>query len=172
MEVTLQNQLGTFRLPKYEEIPAVGLYLEQVVKYIEDALAPIGLAGLTPSMVSNYVKNGLIESPVRKQYSREQIAYLLFVAMAKSIVPLEDIRLLFSVQRQAYDSKTAYDYFCAEFINVLYFVFGLKPSLDQVGADSTYQKKLLRHTIIAVAHKIYLEKGFELVRAARAEAAK
>ena len=51
-----------FRLPRYEQIPNVGLYLEQVVRYVNAHLAPLGESELTSSMVSNYVKQGLIPS--------------------------------------------------------------------------------------------------------------
>ena len=60
-----------FRLPRYEEIPNVGLYLEQTTKYIAEYLNPIQEGTLTASMISNYVKKHLIASPVKKQYSRE-----------------------------------------------------------------------------------------------------
>ena len=66
-----------FRLPRYSEIPNVGLYLEQVTKYICEYLAPIQDNAITGSMISNYVKKGLVSSPVKKLYNREQIAYLL-----------------------------------------------------------------------------------------------
>ena len=42
-----------FRLPRYEQIPNVGLYLEQVVRYVNAHLAPLGESELTSSMVSN-----------------------------------------------------------------------------------------------------------------------
>ena len=45
-----------FRLPRYREIPNVGLYLEQVAKYINGYLNVLGYADITPSMISNYVK--------------------------------------------------------------------------------------------------------------------
>ena len=51
-----------FRLPRYEEIPNVGLYLEQVTKYISEYLDPIQEGALTASMISNYVKKHLIWS--------------------------------------------------------------------------------------------------------------
>ena len=63
-----------FRLPRYEEIPNVGLYLEQTAKYINEYLAPMQDGALTPSMISNYVKKHLISNPIKKQYSRDQIA--------------------------------------------------------------------------------------------------
>ena len=40
-----------YRMPRYKEIPNVGLYLEQTVKYINECLAPIEIS-ITPSMLS------------------------------------------------------------------------------------------------------------------------
>ena len=57
-----------FRLPRYAQIPNVGLYLEQVVRYINSCLSPLGEPELTSSMVSNYVKQSLIPAPIRKTY--------------------------------------------------------------------------------------------------------
>ena len=155
---TIKNSISEFSFPRYNDIPNVGLYLEQVVKYISEYLEPLGSFSLTASMVSNYVKKGLIENPVKKQYNREQIACLFFVAVAKNVLSMEDIRLLFEMQHATYESKRAYDYFCSEFENVLQFVFGLKENLDTVGTDSNDTKTMLRNTIIAVAYKVYLDK--------------
>ena len=154
----IKNLVKEFSFPRYNDIPNVGLYLEQVVKYISEYLEPLGSFSLTASMVSNYVKKGLIENPVKKQYNREQIACLFFVAVAKNVLSMEDIRLLFEMQHATYESKRAYDYFCSEFENVLQFVFGLKENLDTVGTDSNDTKTMLRNTIIAVAYKVYLDK--------------
>ena len=75
----LSQTYRDFRLPLYREIPDVGLYLEQVTKFIGEALGPLGCEVLTGSMVSNYVKKGLIRSPEKKQYRRDQIAQLMFM---------------------------------------------------------------------------------------------
>lgn len=154
----IQNSIENFYLPRYSDIPNVGLYLEQVVKYISEYLEPLGSFSLTGSMVSNYVKKGLVANPVKKQYYRDQIAYLFFIAVAKNVLSMEDIRLLFEMQRETYSAKRAYDYFCSEFENVLSFVFGTKETLDTVGHDNNDTKTMLRNTIIAVAYKVYLDK--------------
>ena len=83
-----------FRLARYEELPNMGLYLEQTVKYINSCLLPLGCLEITSSMVSNYVKKGILPKPVKKQYYAEHIAYLFFVAFAKNLVAIEDIGLL------------------------------------------------------------------------------
>jgi len=154
----IKSSIKDFSLPRYNDIPNVGLYLEQVVKYISEYLEPLGSFSLTGSMVSNYVKKGLIENPVKKQYNREQIAYLFFMAVAKNVLSMEDIGLLFEMQHNTYEPKRAYDYFCSEFENVLDYVFGVKENLDTIGTDSNDTKTMLRNTIIAVAYKVYLDK--------------
>jgi len=148
-----------FSLPTYQDIPDVGLYLEQVSRYISEYLSPLEIS-ITNSMVSNYVKKGLITNPVKKQYCREQVAYLMFIAAAKTVLSLEDISLLISMQKKSYSPEVAYSYFCREFENVLFYVFGLKDTLEEVGKDHTDEKTMLRNTIITVAHKVYLDKYF------------
>ena len=158
-----------FRLPRYREIPNVGLYLEQVTKYIGDCLAPLEDVTITGSMISNYVKRGLVDNPVKKQYYRAQIAYLIYIAVAKNVLSLDNISLLLDMQRRTYDQQVAYDYFCEEFENIVFYVFGLKSAPDTVGTEATDEKLMLRNTIITVAHKIYLDMCFRAVQAEAAE---
>ena len=152
MSVSIEN----FSLPRYREIPDVGLYLDQTVKYINRYLAPLGCMEITASMVSNYVKKGYIASPVHKKYDAEQIAYLFFIALAKSVISMDNIARLFEMQKKSYAPEVAYDYFHMELVNVLEYTFGLKDEMEEVGTTSTELKKMLRCVIVAVAHIIYL----------------
>ena len=163
----MTETIERFRLPRYAEIPTEGLYLEQVAKYISEYTAPLGNDPVTGSMISNYVKKGLVSSPVRKQYNREQIAKLMFISIAKKVLRIEDIGLLISLHKGVYPLDVAYDYFCLEFENVLQMVFGLKDHLDQVGQSHSDEKMMLRTAIIAVAHKVYLDKCFDGLHAER-----
>ena len=124
-------QISEFRMPRYREIPDVGLYLDQTVKYMNRYLAPLGCMEITTSMVSNYVKKGYIVSPVRKQYSAEQIAYLLFIAVAKSALSMENITRLFQMQRKTYTVQQAYDYFCDSLESTLQYTFGLTDTMER-----------------------------------------
>ena len=67
------------------------------------------------------------------------------------------------MQKDSYDTEAAYEYFRDELLNVLDFVFGQKLVLEDVGQDSTDEKKMLRYTIIAISHKIYLERCFSAI---------
>lgn len=156
----IRESVKEFRLPRYHEIPNIGLYLEQTTKYVCECFSPLMKDVLTGSMVSNYVKRGLLSNPVKKQYSREQIAYLLYIAAVKTVLSMEDIKLMIRIQKAAYMPQKAYDYFCLEFENMLEYVFGLKENPDTVGIENTEEKLLLQNTIVAAAHTIYLSKLF------------
>lgn len=164
IEKELIDSISGFKLPEYSEIPDVGLFLEQTAKYISAVLLPLEGMAVTSSMISNYVKKKLITSPVKKQYSRDQIAELIFIAATKSVVSLEGIMLMLDMQRASYDIRTAYEYFCKEFENVLMVAFGAKADYDEIGTENTVQKKLLRNSIIAIAHKAYLGKFINLLQ--------
>lgn len=155
------SAVAGFRLPRYHEIPNVGLYLEQASKYISEYLTPLGVFTLTPSMISNYVKKGLIESPVKKQYSRDQVAYLFFIAVAKSVLSLDALTGFLQLQKRTYPLYKAYDYFCDEFENVLCFTFEVKDLLESRGEDSKAEKRLLYTCIVSAVQKVFLEKHLE-----------
>ncbi len=150
-----------FCLPRYAQIPDVGLYLEQVVRYTNACLAPLGEPGLTGSMVSNYVKQSLIPAPVKKAYTAEHLARLLFIAVVKPVVPLDGLRLMFSIQEENYPLQIAYDFFCDEFENMLGAAFGIAPAREGLGETQSNAKDLLRNTISATVNKVYLDRYLE-----------
>lgn len=169
IKTAIAEHIRSFRLPRYENIPNVGLYLEQTVSYIMEYLELLQNGAVTGSMVSNYVKKKLIRNPVRKQYHRDQIAQLIFIAVTKPILSLDNIQVLLNIRERSYDAQTAYDYFCDEFEQVLRQVFGLEaspglpsiPKANPAEGGKMEEKEILRSTVVAVAHKIYLEKWIE-----------
>ena len=152
----LAASIRGFRLPRYREIPDVGLYLEQATKYINQIVEPLGFGVMTGSMIRNYVKQGLVANPVNKQYSANQIAHLIAIAVLKQAVPLEHIGTFFFHQEKVYADEVAYNYFCEEMENSLYHRFGLKGEYDEIGVTDTVEKEMLRSGIVAVSHIVYL----------------
>ena len=169
---TIADTISGFHMPRFDDIPGVGLYLEQTVSYINEYLSPILDGAVTGSMISNYVKKKMVSNPVRKQYSREQIASLFFIAVTKSVLSLDNIRVLLAIRDARYKDRTAYNYFCGELESVLRLVFGLDEADDALTAAEmskadepaesdprlAEEKEILQNTVIAVAHKIYLDK--------------
>ena len=152
-------------LPRYAEIPNVGLYLEQVTKYINSYVAPLGCLELTTSMVSNYVKKGIIPKPIKKQYFAEHISYLFFVLFAKNLVSIENVGLLIEMQRNSYTLPVAYDYMCSELENQLFYIFGIKDTLEDLGETASDEKELMRSLIFSAASVIHMNACFRQMRA-------
>lgn len=158
----MADSIERFRLPRYSELPDIGLYLEQTTKYVNSFLAPLGCMEVTTSMVSNYVKKGVISSPTKKLYYAEQIAHLFFIAVAKNVLSIENISTLIEIQRKTYTYEVAYDYFCNELENMLFYIFGLKDIVEQIGTTNTDEKTMLRSVIIAATNMIHLNKCLEI----------
>lgn len=144
-------------LPKYSDIPNTGLYLEQVTKYINGYLENLPNVYITPSMVTNYVKQGLLPKCEKKQYSREQIMRLILITFGKTVLSMDDLKLLFKLQSLAYPNEVAYNYFLLEYENVIKYIFGINEQMETIGTTNTLEKELLRNAIISFAHKMYVE---------------
>lgn len=156
--------IKSYRLPSFNEIPDVGLYLNQCATYINRYLEPLFNITITESMISNYVKKKLIDNPVKKQYSREMIAYLLFIALSKSVASLDDIQLLINIQKKKYSADISYEFFKKEFEAILLTVFGLENTKDRVGEEKTLEEELVGKIIVTIAHKLYVDKAFKVLR--------
>ena len=143
-----------FALPRYEELPSVGLYLDQTVQFVNGYFRSFQGVELTASMVSNYVKKGIISHPVKKKYTREQLASLIYIVVSKTVLSMENIDTLFKMQRQHFSAAQAYDYFCDE----------LRHTIRDLAEDAGEEKLLLRSTIISAANKMYLDCAFAVMR--------
>lgn len=105
---------SNFSYPKWEDIPNIDLYLDQVLLYVNQVCAPISPdkdKGLTASMVNNYVKHGYLTKPDKKKYQRRQIARLIAITTLKSVFSIQEIaQTLNTLQIQA-SSDQLYDAF-------------------------------------------------------------
>lgn len=158
-----------FRLPRYHEIPNVGLYLEQTTKYVNQCVQPLGFDAVTGSMIRNYVKQGLIANPIQKLYSANQIAHLIALILLKQVTHLEYVSSLFQLlnRHENYTDEVAYNYFCEELENILYYRFGLTDSIREIGVTSTLEKEMLRSTLTAVSHIVYLNRCIRVLTEAK-----
>ena len=151
-------------LPRYNEIPNVGLYLKQVVKLINDVIEPFMEADVTEAMLSNYVKKHIISSPVKKQYDREQTAKLIFIVFAKNAASLDNIALLLKRQEQAYSAQEAYDFFAESMENALKAAYSGETEAAPASEGEKTELTILRTIIHTVASKCFLESCFAALR--------
>ena len=138
-----------FSYPKWEDIPNIDLYLDQVLLYINQVCAPISPdkdKGLTASMVNNYVKHGYLTKPDKKKYQRKQIARLIAITTLKSVFSIQEIaQTLNSLQTQA-SSDQLYDAF------VDYMNHGIDPE-NPIIQTSCQTVKLYHQTLDLILSK-------------------
>lgn len=150
-----------FRCPRYEELPDMGLYLEQVLTLVNGALANIQSEPLTGAMISNYVKNKAIPSPVKKKYYREHLVYLIVTCLMKQVFTVQQIARFFEIQRETYPLPKAYNYFCAEYENALQAAFAFTgQAMPCIETRRTEQTILVRSIVLAAANRVYAEKTY------------
>lgn len=157
----IAQKLAGFHLPRYAELPTVPLYRDQVIGIVEQALEPFTdcIDGdiLTPSMVNNYVKAGLIAAPVKKQYGREHIARLIVICIFKQVLSIQAISALFRIQKLTYLVDIAFDYVATELENAVHSAFSLDATpIPDTATRVTRESLLVRNAVTAFAAKAYL----------------
>ena len=165
----ITDDILKFKMPRYEELPRIPLYLEQIIDEVVYILKPIfGDNGedddkwITRTMVSNYAKQGIIPRPFGKKYSKDHIAYLVYISIAKQILSMDEIRRLLEIQRKEYPIDKAYNYLCSEFENALYEIFKREGLCPPSYKTSDVEANVFRSTVIAVAFAIYTRKMLEI----------
>lgn len=82
-------------LPVWRDLPAFGLYLDQVLSLTAAAYAgEPSVAPLTSGMVNSYVKTGLVDRPDKKKYSRAALAQLLMITFLKQTSSMDTLQTL------------------------------------------------------------------------------
>ena len=94
-----EKYLLRFRLPDWEEIPNIGLYMDQVVMLLMGYLdyMPPELKDeqvVTAAAINNYVRKGIMPSPDKKKYYREHIAYLVMICTLKQSLSIAMLQKL------------------------------------------------------------------------------
>ena len=118
------EEILAYRCPRYEQLPDMPLYSDQVVDTLNRYTAPFDSEGgeqaITATMINNYVKQRLIEPPVKKRYDREQVARLYCICLLKRVFSIAEVKRLMEVQMCSYPFPQAYDYFCVELEKALF----------------------------------------------------
>lgn len=126
---------------RWELIPDLGLYMDQVITIISQIYAPIygedPTKYLSASMINNYVKSKLIPRPTGKKYNREQVALLMMIIALKQVASMEDIRKMLTL-KEGQSVEQLYNAFCSRFHQVIMNLHSLRESDAQIPASLDY----------------------------------
>lgn len=110
--------LKAYRLPAWEELPALPLYMDQVIYLLNEYLALFSQEEgedrqVTPAMVNNYVKSRLLPAPVKKRYTKAHLACLIMICLLKQSMNTGDIPRVLPAGASEEEIKGVYEAFAA-----------------------------------------------------------
>ena len=161
MKTLNADTVQSFHLPRWEEIPGVDLYLDQVVRFINEALEPIATGGegkktdvLTKSMINNYVKNSLLIAPKGKLYSKKQISKLFVICVLKKVYSMAEIKRATELALEDMSIPDTYDHFCTLFEEILSCTFRNRAFSAE---DEDERQRMMKSILLSCSYKIYVQ---------------
>lgn len=111
------NSLSGKTFAEWTSLPDFGLYMDQVVTYLERQLEIFmrldDSGKITPSMINNYAKAKIVPRTEGKKYGQEHIALLIAVFTLKRVLSVQDMRALFGRVDDIGEMKGFYERFRA-----------------------------------------------------------
>ncbi|MCR5831272.1 MAG: DUF1836 domain-containing protein [Lachnospiraceae bacterium] len=109
-----EKYLEDYKLPCWNDIPNIGLYMEQVIILLKEYLdyLPPELKDeqiITAATINNYVRTKIMPEPVKKKYYRIHIAYLVMICTMKQILPIAVISRIIPMNIPEEDVEAIYN---------------------------------------------------------------
>ena len=152
------ESLAEYHCPRYEELPKIDVYMDQLIALLDVYLSPFQTLGedtaITATMVNNYVKQKVIMPPKNKKYSRRHIMYLIVLGTLKNVLSISDIAALIKMQIGQFSLGKSFNFFAIELENALKVTFGTR---DFSEANSIRERnplsKLVRSALLSCANE-------------------
>ena len=156
------NNISDFQIPRWEELPSIELYLDQVVNLLEDYLKNLISFKedkfITKTMINNYVKHGILKPPVNKKYNRTHIARLIVICILKQVYSINDINSLIKLALETSSIEISYNKFCTFLEKSICSIFNKITYVEE--DEMTDQRYILKNVVQSFANKLYVEKNF------------
>lgn len=162
-----EKELISFKMLRYNEIPDIDLYMDQTIIYLNKRLMILTKNDdsiITSSMINNYVKAGIIPSPISKKYSKKHIAYIICVCFFKQILSMNEIKVLFDYIKFNENEEKSYNFFCEN------IEFSFKNCCRLINTEKNEttindpEDFILFYACKAIASKLYAEKSIILLQ--------
>lgn len=96
----------------WRDMPPLDLYMDQVITLMNRQFELVKVQTdrpLTPSMINNYVKDGVMPRPEHKRYRREHLVALAIIYLLKAEFTLPEIRELLDGLTKHYTPEEIYE---------------------------------------------------------------
>ena len=161
--IFMNTEIDAFHLPRWNELPSIDLYIDQLVSLLEQYLSGYIKNDnekeekiITKTMINNYVKHGIIKPPVNKKYNKEHVASLFVIFVLKQVYSINDIKKLIHLAIETSPIELAYNRFCSELEKAIRIVFAEKNYVKN--SRLSEEQYILRNVVQSFANKLYVQK--------------
>ena len=163
------DSVRDFRLPRWNEMPDIDLYMDQVLTYVDKVLAVFADGEnhiITSSMINNYVKQGVLRPPENKKYDKHRLAALFIICLFKRILNIGQIDEIIRTRKgsRGGNRQSVYDRFCEDLERALKAFIPptaeeMREYVDKIDGINPYYV-----TILAFVNHTYAQKLIEFER--------
>lgn len=174
-----EKAVSGFKLPSWENIPDIGLYMDQVIVLLSQYLGLITSAGdkeadeneheeegklFSASSINNYVRLKIMPAPIKRKYYRVHIAYLIIIFTLKQAVSINIVKEMLSNELAEDDVHTLYsDYITKHHAATLLFTNIVRECAADVlnpekSGDNLVSSFVIQEALIAGFSRVLTEK--------------
>lgn len=103
---------------KWEQLPDIGLYMDQVVTYVDRQLSLHSKTAekynVTSAMINNYIKAGLLPRANQKKYNLNHLALLTIIGALKPVLSIQELQIMLENNKTEAEVATLYSRFLQE----------------------------------------------------------
>jgi len=162
----MDKDIINFHIPRWEELPNIDLYMDQVVSFVEESLTTLISSKdnkkdkvVTKTMINNYVKNGILNPPTNKKYNKTHLARLIVICMLKQVYSINDINSLIKLALETSGIEVSYNKFCILVEKCIDSTFNKKEFIYP-NEELTEERYLLKTVVETFVNKLYVQKTF------------
>ena len=161
----LEKELKEQRPARWEQIPDIDLYKDQLIEYLKRQHIGFVLGmeePLTSAMINNYVKAGVLPRAKGKRYDRDHIAYLTAVSLLKQVLSVQETGKILEMSMEGRSVQEFYEQYTDELDKALSSEAETLEKIDSADelkrtalmlAVRSYADKLLSRELIKLAEK-------------------
>ena len=159
----LKDRMERERPVQWEELPDIALYMDQLISYMPRQLIRFDDSNsLTPAMVNNYIKDGLVPRAEGKRYGPIHLGYLTAVVALKQVLSVRDIGALMGAGR-ALEKSTPEQY--AYFRDALDRALSdTAQSIDPEAGESDLAKMALDFAVRSYANQLACQRVLSILQ--------
>lgn len=159
----LKDRMERERPAPWKDLPDIALYMDQLISYMPRQLIRFDEgSSLTPAMVNNYIKDGLVPRAEGKRYGPVHLGYLTAVVALKQVLSVRDIGALMAAGRALEKTPPQqYGYFCGALDKAL---TDTAQTIDPEAGQSDLAKMALDFAVRSYANQLACQRVLSILQ--------